>query len=141
MWSASACCATRRSGARACSAPSAVRFGQQRHGQAKRLGLALAADQLHARDDVAPLVRAAHLHGDPMRLVEVQEIVCLPEPAQVVDHQRDVGTVEREQRFHQSADAPHVEGDLVLGLHRALALLARWVPHHARTASEHHDGR
>src|SRR4051812_14353621 len=42
----------------------AVTLGEQRNGPAERVRLALLADQLYPRDDITPLIRAAHLHAD-----------------------------------------------------------------------------
>ncbi|VTM00046.1 Uncharacterised protein [Pseudomonas aeruginosa] len=52
-----------------------VTGGQQRHGQAEQLGAALAPRQLHAVDDVRPLVGAAELQGAAMPARQFDEVV------------------------------------------------------------------
>ena len=54
-----------------------VRGGQERRGQAEDLGARDAAGQVDAVDDVAPLVRAAHLQEAAVAAVELQEVVGL----------------------------------------------------------------
>ncbi len=55
----------------------AVGLGQQRRGEAARGDVAFAADEIDARRDVAPLVRAARLQEAAVLFVEVEKIVGL----------------------------------------------------------------
>ncbi|CRQ69900.1 hypothetical protein PAERUG_E5_London_17_VIM_2_12_12_04074 [Pseudomonas aeruginosa] len=67
-----------------------VTGGQQRHGQAEQLGAALASRQLHAVDDVRPLVGAAELQGAAAPARQFDEIVGL---------QQGVAELEERQRM------------------------------------------
>ena len=55
----------------------AVGLGQQRRGQAAGGDVALAADEVDARRDVAPLVGAARLQDAAIFFVEMEKIVGL----------------------------------------------------------------
>ena len=55
----------------------AVGFGDERRGQAERLGLMLASDQVDAAHYVAPLIGAAHLQRDIVLIEQMQKVVRL----------------------------------------------------------------
>ena len=57
----------------------AVGFGEERRGEAAGDLVVLAADEVDARGDVAPLVRAAGLEEAAVRFVEMKEVVGLQE--------------------------------------------------------------
>ena len=56
-----------------------VRPGDERRGQGERLAAVDAADEVHARDDVAPLVVAAHLQPAAVPAVQHEVVVGLQE--------------------------------------------------------------
>ncbi len=53
------------------------RRGQERRGQCEQLGFEHTASELDAVDDIAPLIRAAHLQDAAVTLVQLHEIVGL----------------------------------------------------------------
>ena len=55
----------------------AVRFGDQRYGQAKHLVLMQTTGQIDAGGDVAPLVRAADLQRHAVQLIQAGKVVTL----------------------------------------------------------------
>ena len=73
--------------------------GEQRRGQREQLGALHAAAEIGAHDDVAPLVRAAHLHDAFVAPVQFHEIVGLQD--HVVELEEGERLVALESQLHR----------------------------------------